>query len=252
MPSAGTTSVSTGLPSVRVPVLSKAIAFTDPSASSGPPPFTRMPRRAERAIAASTALGVAIASAHGLAATSTAMARANDTAKSSPSSGGTMRSPTTRASTAGTNTRTMRFVRRWVGEICVSASATICTTRESVESAATLRTITSIAPLPFSVPANTRCSGGIASIPSSPSEGSAMADLSTGTLSPVTADSSMAVTPATMTPSAGMRSFGRTIRMSLTRSSPTGTSMVGSSRRRAVAGARSLSASIAFRARSIA
>ena len=55
--------------------LSKAIASSFPRLSSGPPPFTSTPPRAARATPLSTALGVAIASAHGLAATSTAMAR---------------------------------------------------------------------------------------------------------------------------------------------------------------------------------
>ncbi len=64
-----------GRPSVSVPVLSNAIARSVPRFSSGPPPFTSTPSCPARATAASTALGVAIASAHGLAATSTAIAR---------------------------------------------------------------------------------------------------------------------------------------------------------------------------------
>ena len=64
-----------GLPSVSVPVLSKAMADSEPRFSNGPPPFTSTPPRAARAMPDSTALGVAIASAHGLAATSTAIAR---------------------------------------------------------------------------------------------------------------------------------------------------------------------------------
>ena len=74
-PAAGATSVSRGRPSVRVPVLSNAIARRVPRFSSGPPPLTSTPSCPARATAASTALGVAIASAHGLAATSTAIAR---------------------------------------------------------------------------------------------------------------------------------------------------------------------------------
>ena len=75
VPLTGTISVIRGRPSVRVPVLSKAIAFSDPNSSSGAPPLMRTPPRAARAIPDKTALGVAMARAQGLAATSTAMAR---------------------------------------------------------------------------------------------------------------------------------------------------------------------------------
>ncbi len=64
-----------GRPSVSVPVLSKAIALSAPRFSSAAPPFTSTPPRAARATPDSTALGVAMASAQGLAATSTAIAR---------------------------------------------------------------------------------------------------------------------------------------------------------------------------------
>ena len=74
-PSAVTTSVIRGRPSVSVPVLSNAIALREPSSSRGAPPFIRTPPRAARAIPERTALGVAMAKAHGLAATRTAMAR---------------------------------------------------------------------------------------------------------------------------------------------------------------------------------
>ena len=69
------TSVIRGRPSVRVPVLSKAMALSEPRFSNGAPPLIRTPARAARATPERTALGVAMASAQGLAATSTAMAR---------------------------------------------------------------------------------------------------------------------------------------------------------------------------------
>src|SRR3546814_6566316 len=56
-------------------LLSKASAVSEPRFSSGPPPLTRTPPRAARATPERTALGVAMASAQGLAATSTAIAR---------------------------------------------------------------------------------------------------------------------------------------------------------------------------------
>ena len=74
-PSAGTTSVTRGAPSVSVPVLSKAMDVRPPRASSGPPPLTSTPLRPARATPESTADGVAMASAHGDAATRTAIAR---------------------------------------------------------------------------------------------------------------------------------------------------------------------------------
>ena len=75
VPELGTISTSLGLPSVSVPVLSNAMARTRPRDSRSAPPLISTPPRAARATAASTALGVAIASAQGLAATKTAMDR---------------------------------------------------------------------------------------------------------------------------------------------------------------------------------
>ena len=75
VPFEATTSVSCGLPSVNVPVLSNAIAVSLPKFSSGAPPLTSTPPRAARATPLKTALGVEIANAQGLAATNTAIAR---------------------------------------------------------------------------------------------------------------------------------------------------------------------------------
>ena len=75
VPPTGITSVMRGRPSVRVPVLSNAMAFKEPSSSSGAPPLISTPPRAALAMPDRMALGVAIASAQGLAATSTAIAR---------------------------------------------------------------------------------------------------------------------------------------------------------------------------------
>src|SRR3546814_7642377 len=69
-------------------------------------------------------------------------------------------STTTNASTEGTNNRSKRSVKRWVGDFWVSASLTILTTLASVVSAARRVTAISIAPGPLIVPAKTRfCAG---------------------------------------------------------------------------------------------
>lgn len=65
-------SVNFGLPSVRVPVLSNAKAVKEPKSSNGRPPFIKTPPRAALATPLSTADGVEMANAQGLAATKTA------------------------------------------------------------------------------------------------------------------------------------------------------------------------------------
>ena len=87
-------------------------------------------------------------------------------------------------------------MKRSVGALFSWASSTSLTTRAMVLSAAAAVTDTRSAPSPLTVPAKTLASG----------------PLRTGVLSPVTGASSMALSPVTMTPSAGMRSPGR-IRM---------------------------------------
>ena len=62
-------------PTVSVPVLSNSTVWARASASSGPPPLTRMPRRADWATPAMKATGAARMSGHGVAATSTARLR---------------------------------------------------------------------------------------------------------------------------------------------------------------------------------
>ena len=62
-------------PTVSVPVLSNSTVWARASASSGPPPLTRMPRRADWATPAMKATGAARMSGHGVAATNTARLR---------------------------------------------------------------------------------------------------------------------------------------------------------------------------------
>ncbi len=74
-PSSGTTSVTTGVPCVSVPVLSNARLRTAASRSRCAPPLMSTPRRAPAASADTTATGVAMTSAHGQAITSSTSAR---------------------------------------------------------------------------------------------------------------------------------------------------------------------------------
>ena len=67
-----TTSVTCGLPSVSVPVLSKAIAVSSPRPSRTAPPLRSRPRRAPDDSDAAIAAGVEMTSAHGQPISSTA------------------------------------------------------------------------------------------------------------------------------------------------------------------------------------
>ena len=155
--------------------------------------------------------------------------------------------------TAGTKKRSKRSVNRWVGDFCVSASLTIFTTLASVLSFDRRVTSISMRPLPLIVPAKTLLAAatrsGLARAESALSTGS----LSTGMLSPVTGAWLIALVPLMTKPSAGRRSFGRTMAMSPTTICSTGISLVCPPRRTvAVSGASFASASIAFLARPIA
>ena len=69
VPSAGSTTTSSGRPRVSVPVLSKATVRTRPSTSRYRPPLIRMPWRPAADMPAANATGVDIARAQGAAAT---------------------------------------------------------------------------------------------------------------------------------------------------------------------------------------
>ena len=74
-PSTASTVARCGRPAVRVPVLSNRRTRARASDSSGPPPLTMMPRRADREMPATMAIGAARSRGHGVATTSTARAR---------------------------------------------------------------------------------------------------------------------------------------------------------------------------------
>ncbi len=220
-PNARTSPIS-GRPSVSVPVLSKASASTRASRSSAAPPLTRTPRRASRAVAASTAAGVARMRAHGQATTSTASVGIRSTADVTPvryqatnRAAFVPRKTTAEAvSTAGRNIRAYRSAVRSRGDLFRCASASRRMTRPSVVSVPTVSARTSSRPNWLTVPVKT----------GSPSP------LSTGRPSPVSTLWSTADRPATTVPSAAIRSPGRTTSRSPTRSASAAISISSSSR----------------------
>ncbi len=128
--------------------------------------------------------------------------------------------------TTGTKTRLTRSARFWIGARDPCASRMSCTMRASALSLPSVVARAFRAPVPLIVPPTTR----------SPDR------LATGMDSPVSMDSSTALLPDTTSPSAGMRSPGRTTNRSPGVSSSTGISASRRSRStRTVLGWRSAS-----------
>ena len=91
-----------GLPSVSVPVLSKAMARTRPMVSNALPPLISRPRRVATARPEAMAAGVESTSAHGQAINSSARPRYSQVPQSPPmASGGTTTINAAMAMTAG-------------------------------------------------------------------------------------------------------------------------------------------------------
>ena len=131
---------------------------------------------------------------------------------------------------AGTNTAAMRSAMRWMGALVPWASSTARTMRASVESAPTRRARTVTAPVVFWVP---------------PVTASPWA-FTTGSVSPVSMDSSTSVAPSVTTPSTGIFSPGRTSTVSPATTWARGTSRSSPPRTtRAVGGVRFMSDSMA-------
>ena len=154
------------------------------------------------------AVGVASPSAHGQAMTSTATARITAPSTPSPASHQPAKVSSASPSTTGTNTAATRSTSRCTGALTACASCTrrmMCASTLSLPAAVTCRRTR---PSPLMAPP----------VSLSP------AALGTGSGSPVSMDSSTCVLPSATTPSAGMRSPGRTASMSPARSSSTGMS----------------------------
>ncbi len=182
-----------GLPSVSVPVLSKAMARTRRACSRCTPPLISRPRRAPCARALTRLTGVAMTRAQGQAITSSTSALYSATCQAQPMSHGPS-SATANASTNTTGVYTLakRSTKACVGARLAWACSTAWMTRASWVSRAAAVTRSTKRPVWLSVPAYT----------ASPTP------LSTGRLSPVTGASSMALRPSSTTPSSASRAPG--------------------------------------------
>ena len=192
------TSVTCMIPVVTVPVLSRAAICVFPAISWAAAVLKRIPFFAPTPFPTMMATGVASPSAHGQLITRTATARESEVPMSEPSSDHTMKVTAATAITAGTNIPEILSAIFAIGAFVAAASPTICIICERVVSSPTFVASHFKNPVLFTVPALTL----------SPSA------LSTGTLSPVSADSSTALSPSTILPSTGTFSPGRTTKMS--------------------------------------
>ena len=230
MPSAGSTSVTTGLPCVSVPVLSTASTSTFFASSSASAFFTRMPAAAPRPVPTMIAVGVARPSAQGQAITSTATALTKAWVKSPAKIHQPAKARRAMAVTTGTKIAEMRSARRCTGALEPCACSTM-----RMMPASSVWLPTPVArqlsrPSPFTVAAYT--------LPPT--------SLATGRLSPVSMASFTLEAPSTTSPSTGTLSPGRTTKTSPGFRLSTATSTSTPSRStRAVCGCRRISASIA-------
>ncbi len=198
MLSAGRISVTTGLPLVTVPVLSSTTVFALPASSSE--------RRSLEEYAVPCADSAADGYRNGCckpqgaraAITSTLMPLASAKPKSLPAMSQPITVTTAIVMTDGTNTAETLSAILAMGAFVAAASATILIICERVVSSPTLEASHLMKPERLTVPAETK-------LPSC---------LSTGRLSPVSADSSTALVPSMTVPSTGMLSPGRTTKIS--------------------------------------
>ena len=193
------TSVTSGLPLVIVPVLSNTIALIWQALSRGSPPLIKIPCSAPLPVPTIMAVGVASPRAQGQAITITAVNAIK--AKESVAPSRKYHTPNVAMATiitAGTNQAEIRSATAWMGAFDPWASSTSRIIWERVVSAPTRVALNSKLPVLFMVPPMTKSSG----------------FFSTGRLSPVIMDSSTADTPVIITPSTGIFSPGLTTRIS--------------------------------------
>ena len=194
VPSAASTAVSVIRPVVTVPVLSSTTTSTPRDASSAWYSLTKIPLRAPRPHAATSAAGVARPSAQGQAMISTASPALTAPA-GAPASSQPARVAAAQARTAGTNTPETRSATRWTAALCAWARSTSAMSWASWVSRPTLTARTTRRPVSTTVPPVTR----------SPSAASP------GTDSPVIIERSTALRPNSTSPSAATVSPGRTM-----------------------------------------
>ena len=190
--------VTFGFPSVTVPVLSSATICIFPAFSRDSLVLKRMPFFAPTPLPTIMATGVASPSAQGQEMTRTQMAYSNAFAMGAPRSIHTIMTRTAVPITAGTKTADTASAILAIGAFVAAASLTMRMICEKVVSSPTRVARARMNPERFIVAAFTV----------SPSA------LSTGTDSPVRADSSAAVMPSIITPSTGMVSPGLTTKIS--------------------------------------
>ena len=199
-------SVTTGRPSVIVPVLSMTTVSTDCAISSASPDLMRMPFSAPLPVPTMMATGVARPSAHGHEMTRMQMAIEKANSTLAPMASQTAPASTAIAMTAGTKTPAILSAMRAIGAFEALASSTRRMIWLIVVSSPTRSALKWMDP----------CLLIVAEVTLSP------ACFSTGIGSPVMADSSTLVVPESTTPSAGMRSPGRTMTSSPATSSSAG------------------------------
>ncbi len=202
--------------------------------STGAPPAS-----APRPVPTMIETGVAspIAQGQAMMRTATAATSAGPSAGAGAKASQSAKVSAASAMTAGTNHIVTRSTIACIGSLPPCAASTIAAMRASVVSAPMAETRKAKAPAPFTAPPVTL----------------APSPFSTGTGSPVSIDSSMKLPPSTISPSAGMRSPGRTSTMSPRRRAESGISRAFAPRRtRAVSGRRAKSRRIASEARPFA
>ena len=207
-PAASSSATSRGWPTVSVPVLSNATVSTRCATSSACTSLIRMPCCAATPVPAMMAAGVASPRAQGQAITSTATAWISAASVPAPAHSQPSSVINASTSTTGTNTADTLSTSRCSGALAACASSTRRMIWASTVSEPTACTCITMRPSPLMEPPVSRP-------PSS---------RATGNGSPVSIDSSTCVCPSVTTPSAGMRSPGRTTSRSPTITSATGTS----------------------------
>ena len=141
------TSVTVGLPTVSVPVLSKATTSKRAASSKCAPPLNKTPRRAPLAIAERIAAGVLMISAQGEATTMTVIARYAASRRATPKrSGGKIANSSMKPITPSAYTCSNLSRKRSVGAFSLCASSTNLISLAIVDSWASLVTFTSRLP----------------------------------------------------------------------------------------------------------
>ena len=209
-------SVTLGFPSVIVPVLSSATTLIFPVFSKACEVLNKIPFLAPIPFPTMIATGVARPRAHGHEITSTVIAFSSAKKISFPLKIQAAITITDISITAGTNIPDTISAILAIGALVAAASLTICMIFENVVSSPTLAAFASKNPELLMV----------AALILSPTV------LSTGTDSPVSADSSIAELPFIIIPSTGIDSPGRTMNISPILTSSIATSFLSPSTRR--------------------